>query len=296
MRAGWSTRDVLIAAGLFAASATYLAGAWPNNIVGQDEGEILYGAKRIFDGQVMYRDFFDQIGPIAPHVLALVYGLFGVSMETARTSTAVLHGAIVVLMYTIARQLGVRPILAVLVGLTDIALFQPALSFTSPHWLATLLTLIVFWYVLRGPVKRDGQALVAGVLTALVGLTQQPKGAGTAFAVAIVLVRDLWGDRVDWGRWVGSSVRRLAAFKITWLLRRRDSRRLCGFDPCTHAPRDRSPCPPQGAVADVHAHVASAGRIGCRRVRRPDSQPHAAHHPAERGALGAAGLAGAAPG
>jgi hypothetical protein len=214
MRAGWLNRDGLIAAGLFVASATYLAVAWPHNMVGQDEGEILYGAKRVFDGQVMYRDFFDQIGPLAPHVLALVYGLFGVSMETARTSLAVLHGAIVVLMYAIARQLGVRPMLAVLVGLTDIALFQPALSFTSPHWLATLLTLIVFCYVLRGPVNRNGRAIVAGALTGLVGLTQQPKGAGTAFAVAIVLVRDVWADRVDRGRRVGIAARRLAAFTL----------------------------------------------------------------------------------
>src|SRR5512145_2769340 len=123
MRAGRSTRDVLLAAGLFVASAAYLGVAWPNNMVGQDEGEILYGAKRVFDGQVMYRDFFDQIGPIAPHVLALAYALFGASMETARASMSVVHGAIAVLIYAIARQLGVRPMLAAVVGLTQIALF-----------------------------------------------------------------------------------------------------------------------------------------------------------------------------
>lgn len=214
MRAGWSNRDALLAAGLFVASATYLGVAWPNNMVGQDEGEILYGAKRIFDGQVMYRDFFDQIGPIAPHVLALMYALFGVSMETARASMSILHGTIAVLMYAIARQLGVRPMLAALVGLTHIALFQPALSFTSPHWLATVLTLVVFWFILRGPMRRTSQTLVAGALTGLVGLTQQPKGAATAFAVAIVLVRDVWADHIEQGTRISMIGRRLAAFAL----------------------------------------------------------------------------------
>jgi hypothetical protein len=127
---------------------------------------------------------------------------------------SVVHGAIAVLIYAIARQLGVRPMLAAVVGLTQIALFQPALSFTSPHWLATLLTLIVVWFVLREPVSRNGQALVAGALTGLVGLTQQPKGAGTAFAVAIVLVRDVWSEGSGGGNRIGTVGRRLAAFAL----------------------------------------------------------------------------------
>ena len=214
MRVRWLTRDVAFAAALFVATSIYLGFSWPLAMVGQDEGEILYGAKRVFDGEVMYRDFFDQVGPIASHVIALVYMLFGVSMEAARASMAVLHGAIVALMYVTARQLGVRPVLAALVGWTHVALFYPALPFTSPHWFATLFTLLVFWLVLRQPVRRNLPALVAGALTGLVGLTQQPKGAATAVAVALVLVRDVWVERGAHGVAARLLVTRLAAYGL----------------------------------------------------------------------------------
>src|SRR5215475_3726882 len=56
---------------------------WPARIFVLDEGVFLYEAKRILDGQVMYRDFFDLVGPASNYALALIYLLFGVSMETA---------------------------------------------------------------------------------------------------------------------------------------------------------------------------------------------------------------------
>jgi hypothetical protein len=154
-----------------------------------DEGAYLYEAKRALQGEVMYRDFFDLIGPLSVYAMALAYALFGVSMETARWSMAILHGGIVALIYTSARQIGVRPMLAVAVSLTHLALFFPALTYATSHWVATLLTLIVFWFVLRGPITRPGAAMVTGALTGLVGVTLQQKGAATAAAVALVLVR-----------------------------------------------------------------------------------------------------------
>lgn len=213
MRAGPLNRDVILAGILWAAAFTYLHLLWPNSMVGLDEGAFLYEAKRIADGDVMYRDFFDLIGPIAPYWLALMYALFGVSMEAARASMAGLHGAIVVLMYAIARQLGVRPLLAVVVALAHVALFYPALPFASPHWLSTALTLVVFWFVLRAPVIRIGPACAAGALTALVALTHQPKGAATAAAVAIVLLRDAWTGRLTRPP-VRALARQLAAYAV----------------------------------------------------------------------------------
>jgi hypothetical protein len=205
--------DVALSVILFVGTCTYLGVFWPHALYGLDEGMFLYESKRIVDGQVMYRDFFELWGPMGNYALALMYALFGVSMETARGSMAVLHAVIVVLVYAIMRRLGVRPMLAAVLSLTHIALFFPALAFASPHWLSTALTLMVFLCALRAPVLRGGHAVALGVLTALVALTQQPKGVGTAAAVVIVLIRDVWTARHT-HRLTSALVRQLGAFAI----------------------------------------------------------------------------------
>src|SRR5262245_58810439 len=176
---------------LVALVSTFLKLFWPNSI-NYDEALYLYAAKRTLSGEVMYRDYFEFWGPVANYALALMYGLFGVSMDTARGSMAVLHGIIVGLEYLVARRLGVRPILAAAVSLTHLAVFYPALPFSSPHWVATALTMLAFLYVVRAPVTRSIDAVGLGALTALIALTQQPKGAATAAAIGPVLIRDAW--------------------------------------------------------------------------------------------------------
>ena len=106
-----------------------------------------------------------------------------------------MNGLIVVLEYLIARRLGVRPMLAAAISLIQIALFYPAMAFVSPHWLATVLTLVTFFWMLRNPLTRGREAVWLGVLSGLAALTQQPKGAATAAAVGIVLLRDAWVGR-----------------------------------------------------------------------------------------------------
>jgi len=150
--------DVALSVILFAGTCTYLGVFWPHALYGLDEGMFLYESKRIVDGQVMYRDFFELWGPMGNYALALMYALFGVSMETARGSMAVVHAVIVVLVYAIMRRLGVRPMLAAVLSLTHIALFFPALAFASPHWLSTALTLMEQW-ALKGALHKFRNAI-----------------------------------------------------------------------------------------------------------------------------------------
>src|SRR5215475_5016199 len=187
--------DVLLASLLFVAVFAFLRLLWPNILIALDEGAFLYEAKLILDGKLMYRDFFDLTGPVAQHAIALMFAVFGVSMDTARGSMAILHAIIAALMYALARRLGVRPLLAATVCLVQIVLCYPAYPFATPHWFSTVLTLLIFFLLLREPATRPRDAVLAGVLTAVVCLTQQPKGASTAAAVAIVLLRDAWAAR-----------------------------------------------------------------------------------------------------
>src|SRR5215470_4665489 len=97
--------DVLLAIALFVVVFAFLRVFWPNILIALDEGAFLYESKRILDGDVMYRDFFDLTGPLAQYAIALAFAALGVSMDVARGSMAVLHGVIAVLMYAVARRL-----------------------------------------------------------------------------------------------------------------------------------------------------------------------------------------------
>lgn len=187
--------DVALGAAVSVLTFGYLLYVWPKILVQLDEGPFIYEAKRILDGEVMYRDFFDLTGPLGQHLLALMYAVAGVSMETARGGTALLHGIMAALMYAIMRRLDVRPTLAAVCCLTDLALFYPAFAMATSHWFSTTFAMVTFWFVLRAPVAAPRRALLAGALTALVGLSHQPKGAATAAAVCAVLVWDTWKDR-----------------------------------------------------------------------------------------------------
>lgn len=191
----WDWRDSVLVAAIALMTYVYTGYVWPYILVGLDEGPFLYEAKLILDGKVMYRDFFDLTGPIAQYLLALWYLLFGTTMETARFYTAAQHAVMVTCGYAICRRLGARSSISAICMLTDLVLFYPVFAMAAAHWVSTMFAMIAFWYVIRAPVVTPGRAVTAGVLTALVALTRQPKGVALAAAVAIVLLRDVWIDR-----------------------------------------------------------------------------------------------------
>src|SRR5262249_24245044 len=115
---GTSQRDRAIDAGLglliFALTVAHLA-RLPHNLGGFDESFFLYEARRIREGETMYRDFFQFVTPVAWYVMALLYWLFGTTMTTARTGMAVIHGVTAVVLYLTCRTLDIRRPLALLV-------------------------------------------------------------------------------------------------------------------------------------------------------------------------------------
>ena len=76
----------------------------PPNLGPADESVYLYQAKRVLEGAVPYRDVFDLTTPGWLYVMAALFGLFGVSLETARVATAVLHGITAVMIYATGRH------------------------------------------------------------------------------------------------------------------------------------------------------------------------------------------------
>jgi len=163
--------------------------------LGGDEGYYLYESARLLDGAVFYRDLFDLITPGSHWLLAGLFHAFGTTMATARGLHAATQGVIVALVWTSCRLLGVRPAVAAAAALLQPALFEPAWQCTSPHWLATLLTLAVLAALLRAP----SAAILPGALVGLLIAVQQQKGVviGVGAAAAIVaggLAAGGWGS------------------------------------------------------------------------------------------------------
>src|SRR6185436_1182203 len=95
--------DLLITALLFIATVVYWM-SLPHSLQPADESVHLYEAKRLLNGEVLYRDFFNFITPGWFYLMASMFWLFGTTIETARATMAVVHGLTVVLIYLTCRR------------------------------------------------------------------------------------------------------------------------------------------------------------------------------------------------
>ena len=83
---------------MFVASVAYILHL-PHNLQRADEAYYLGIAKRVLQGEVLYRDVFDFLPPLFHWFLVATFYLFGVTIEASRTVMAVCQGLLCVLMY-----------------------------------------------------------------------------------------------------------------------------------------------------------------------------------------------------
>jgi hypothetical protein len=208
----WSTGgDVILAALLFACAVAYLA-SLPRNLSPADEATYLLEAKRLYDGEVMYRDVFDFITPGYQYLMALAFAVFGPSIGTARVTTAVVHGLIVVVMYATCRRIGVRPSLSAAAAAVHVVVDQSAWGIASQHWVSTLLcTLLLCTFATR--IETPTQAARGGVFLGLLALVQQQRALAMAAGAGAWLIGDaLFAYRYGRGLSVRALTARLGAF------------------------------------------------------------------------------------
>src|SRR5262249_41871333 len=183
-----SDGDLAWAVVLAGVTTLYLA-ALPRDLFQGDEGRFLYEAKRLLDGDVPYRDFFDFITPGLLYLLALAFRIFGASIATAKITMAAVHGMTVGIIFLTCRAVRVRLALAGAAALTHVALFQPPWSYVSPHWLATFVSLCLLLVVLAVPWdRRPAGAAVLGAVAGLLILVLQHKGTQFAAGVCLLLL------------------------------------------------------------------------------------------------------------
>ena len=183
----------MVAALLIAGTTVYLCGL-PHNLGASDEGAYLYESKMLLQGRVLYRDVFEIVAPGFYYLTAALFWLFGSTMATARTATAVLHGFIVAGIYGTCRLVGVRRTVAAPFALVYPAFIQPAWPYASPHWVSTGLSIALALILVR---RRGSWALLAGISTGFIIAVQQHKGAVFTGGAVLLLLIDGWltGDR-----------------------------------------------------------------------------------------------------
>ena len=205
MRFAWCpvSRNLVVCAVLLAGTLLYLS-RWPHDLYGLDEGLFLYEAKRIRDGEIPYRDFFEIVTPGAWYAMALLFRLFGTTMETARNAMAVVHALIVGAVFLACRARRVHLGLAVAAAVSHLGICYPAFPIATPHWLSTLLTLALLLLFLVGRwTGRVGWWVVPGVVTGLLILVQQQKGLVLALGPLALLAGEAlleWRRGVPLGR------------------------------------------------------------------------------------------------
>lgn len=190
MSARWNFRapDAVLCALLLLGTVAYL-GYLPRDLVHVDESNFLYEAKRIRDGEVMYRDFFQFVTPGASYAMAFLFWVFGTTIDTARLGSAVLHGLTGVAMYATCRALRVRRSLALLAPMAYLAICHPAWRGASWHWFSTFLMVVVMLVLVGVPWPiRPRWAIVPGLVTGFLISVQQQKGAVVAAGVGFLFV------------------------------------------------------------------------------------------------------------
>ena len=180
----------------------YLA-ALPHNLGQVDEANFLYEAKRIFDGEVLYRDIFELVTPLSLYAVAVVYRIFGVDMGAARVAMAVVHGSTVLAIYLACRTVNVRTSLAAAVALAYVAVCQPAWPYASPHWFSTSLTTLLFLLCLSPRWRQARWSFALGLVNGILIGVQQQRGTVVAVGVGALfllvhLVDQRFGQAGPW--------------------------------------------------------------------------------------------------
>jgi len=191
-RYGWADAAIVLA--MFAGTIVYLA-ALPRYLGAADEAVHLYDAKRILQGEVIYRDFFTVITPGFMYLMAALFKVFGTTIATARIGAAVVHGITVVAVYLSCRRLGVRRVLAWPPAVAYLLVCEPAWPIASQHWLSTMFCTLALLGCIGQSRARPRSLLVPAVAIGLLILVQQQRGLFVAAGTFVWVVVDYGLER-----------------------------------------------------------------------------------------------------
>lgn len=117
-----------------------------------DEGYFVHAADRILGGEIPYKDFSLQYGPIYFYILALVFKLFGTSIITERFFTLSICLLILLITFLILNKLRVKSYPIITLSFLCVTAFGfPLINIPNIMWANVLTTLVcilvyLYWY------------------------------------------------------------------------------------------------------------------------------------------------------
>jgi hypothetical protein len=184
-------RTILRAALALAIAAFGYLISFPPTLNSSDEALFLYGAKRILNGQALYRDIFEFITPAGFYFFALVYAVAGTTLQAARAAMTAVDALAAALVYVLARKVA-GSLEALLAAVVFTVACLPVWNLSSPHWLSTCICLASAAVLLsdRWAGSARLRPFLAGALAGLSFSTQQQRGVflGIWLVIALVLL------------------------------------------------------------------------------------------------------------
>lgn len=163
-----------------------------------DEGSIVYGAQRVTNGEVPYRDFFEVMGPGSFYWLALWFKVLGTSWVTSRLAVlATALASACAIYYMAARHCNSRfaPFPAVLYAVVTIPLWPGA----SHHLDSNLWALLAIAAVGGASQLSTRRAVIAGLFAGFSSTIMPQKGV-LIFAALMLSVALQRGSLRNWRR------------------------------------------------------------------------------------------------
>ena len=198
MKYGTKTIKLLLACAIvFGVSYFYLS--YYRNVLYDltaDEGYILYGAKRVLDGQILYKDFFQFYPPGDFYLLALMYKLFGYSFAVAHEVAIIIDSLINALFFYLSYK-AIKSWYAILPPLYFLILGFPNWMQYSHYWSSMLFLFVSLVFFLHYIEQNKALYLyLTGFWVAITGLFLQTTGV---YAVLVILLVLLLNKRMEKG-------------------------------------------------------------------------------------------------
>ncbi|RYD96402.1 MAG: hypothetical protein EOP61_18075 [Sphingomonadales bacterium] len=154
-----------------------------------DEGIWLHAARRMLDGQLLYRDFFEFHPPAGFLIVTGWMALFGETLVAARLMMVAVIALTAWLTFACCRIMSGRIGLSALLALAWVAAAQGTWTQVNHHWLTTLFSMVTLWGILSSEGK-PGRLAVAGLAASAATLVTTHRGGLAVLAgLAALLMR-----------------------------------------------------------------------------------------------------------
>jgi hypothetical protein len=156
---------------------------------------MLYDSKRVLDGEVPYRDFFNFPTPGTFWLQAIVFAVFGTTALNATYLLIVMLAALGAGLYLLSLSLSGRPLISLFAPVFVLSALAPHFPFPYHHWYAitsSTWTLVLMSWWLQQP--RTRILIAAGAGCALTLLFVQTQGLVLGLAIGFFLLLKSAGE------------------------------------------------------------------------------------------------------